>query len=73
MKWLLLHGADPNALGWRYGNSALHEAVISGASEKVIRVLLDHGARSDVKNKQGKTAIQLARESKKAKLLKLLT
>jgi ankyrin repeat protein len=73
MKWLLSHGADPNTPGWRYGNTALHEAVSNGASEKVVRMLLDHGARPDVKNKQGKTALQLARASGKPAPVKLLS
>jgi ankyrin repeat protein len=72
MKWLLEHGADPNVPNKHFGNAALHEAVIAGLSDKVVKVLLHHGAKATVKNHQGKSAIQLAREAGKTKLLKLL-
>jgi ankyrin repeat protein len=73
MKWLLEHGADPNVPNEYYGYNALHEAVMNGASEKVVKLLLDHGAKPTLKNRDGKTAIQLAREARKTKLVKLLS
>ncbi len=72
MKWLLAHGADPNVPRGTKGNTALHEAVSNGLSEKVVQALLDHGARADLKNKEGKTALQMARESRKTAMIKLL-
>ncbi|HEY7086441.1 MAG TPA: ankyrin repeat domain-containing protein [Tepidisphaeraceae bacterium] len=73
MKWLLDHGADPNALRGERKESALHIAVQNGASEGVIRTLLNHGARTDLKNGQGKTAAQLARVAGKRRLVELLS
>jgi ankyrin repeat protein len=61
--WLLAHGADPNWLHDKLGNSALHEAIKRRASDDVIRLLLEHGADPKLKNKDGLTAIQLARQS----------
>jgi ankyrin repeat protein len=61
LKWLLEHGADPNALHSRYGENALHAAIRSKRSEQVLRALFKHGADANVKTKAGKTAVQLAR------------
>ena len=62
--WLLAHGADPNAINPRLGDNALHAAVKQRRNDKIIRLLLDHGADPTLKNRDGKTAIQLARGSK---------
>ena len=48
--------ADPNAQNWK-GNTALHMAVEYGLAE-CKAVLLDHGARVDVKNAAGHPAIR---------------
>lgn len=71
-QWLLAHGADPNSLYPNSGNSALHAAAKSGANEKVIALLLQHGGDPKVKNKDGKTAIELARTAGKARVAKQL-
>jgi ankyrin repeat protein len=70
--WLLEHGANPNSLHPKVGLSALHSAVKQGKSDAVIRLLLKHGADPRVKTADGQTAIQLARKSRKARILKLL-
>jgi ankyrin repeat protein len=72
MRWLLAHGADPNGLGTMYGDSALHAAARSGASERVVGMLLAHGGDPRVKNREGKDAIQLARAARKARVVKQL-
>jgi hypothetical protein len=59
----LAHGADPNAINPRFGDNALHAAVKQRRNDKIIRLLLDHGADPTLKNREGKTAIQLARGS----------
>jgi ankyrin repeat protein len=51
-------GADINAVN-DAGDTALHGAVQRG-SEVVIRFLAAHGARLDVKNKQGRTPLDVA-------------
>jgi ankyrin repeat protein len=58
--WLLAHGADPNYLHPKYGDSALHSAIKQRSNDKIIRLLLGHGGRPDRRNKAGKTAVQLA-------------
>ena len=68
-KWLLEHGADPNYLSDRYGESALHGAVRHGSNEKVIGLLLRHGADPKLRNKDGKTAIALAKSLKRTRIL----
>ncbi|HEV7300754.1 MAG TPA: ankyrin repeat domain-containing protein [Tepidisphaeraceae bacterium] len=70
--WLLAHRADPNALHEGSGNSALHSAIIHGAAAKVITMLLSHGADPKLKNRDGQTAIDLAKASSKARLLEQL-
>ena len=72
MPWLLAHGADPNVPSELYGDSALHAAARSGASEKIIASLLEHGGDPRVKNREGKTAIALARTAKKTRVVKQL-
>jgi len=62
-KWLLEHGADPNKVFPRFGNSALHEAVIRRANDATLKLLLKHGGDPTRKNANGMTALQLARVS----------
>jgi ankyrin repeat protein len=69
---LLAHGADPNAINTRFGNSALHEAAKNGASEPVIAALLKHGADPRIKNRDGLTAIEIAKRAKKSRVVQQL-
>jgi len=62
-RWLLEHGADPNRIVPQYGNSALHEAVLRRVSDPTLKLLLRHGGDPTIRNKQGFTALQLARMS----------
>jgi ankyrin repeat protein len=71
LNWLLAHGADPNAIHPRYGQSALHAAIQSKRSAAVMRALLKHGADVNVKTVDGKTAMQLARAAGAAVLRRL--
>ena len=55
-------GADVNAIG-DLGTTALHEAVDQGHVE-VVRFLVTHGARADIENELGNTAVQLVAHDK---------
>lgn len=63
---LLCQGADPNARdNWNY--TPLHEAAIKGKIDVCI-VLLQHGADPNIRNTDGKSALDLAEPSAKAVL-----
>jgi hypothetical protein len=70
--WLLAHGGDPNVVHPRYGQNALHAAVARGAGEAVVKLLLAHGADPHVKDKAGRTAVQIAKARKRPAIAKLL-
>lgn len=71
-RWLLEHGADPNSLYPETGNSALHYAARHGANAKVVDLLLKHGADPSLKNKDGLTAIEIAQQAKKPRVVEQL-
>lgn len=50
-----------NQKDFLYGNTPLHEAVIAGNTEGV-KLLLNHGARTDIKNSEGKCPHTIALE-----------
>lgn len=68
--WLLKNGADPK-LTDNDGNTALHEAVRRGINSKVVEALLASGGKPTAKNKDGVTALALAKEKKRGKILPL--
>jgi ankyrin repeat protein len=59
VKLFVEKGADVNALN-NTGSSALHYAATQG-NEKMIEYLMAKGAKTDIKNKQGRTPAELAR------------
>ena len=58
LKLCLDKGADVNAANDR-GDTAMHAAAQRG-SDKIVQFLADHGARLDLKNKSGRTPLDLA-------------
>jgi ankyrin repeat protein len=60
-------GADLNASN-DLGNTALHYAALNGTT-RIVEYLVGKGAKIDIKNKQGRTAVELARGAT-AELLK---
>jgi ankyrin repeat protein len=70
--WLLAHGADPNSPSPEYGESALHAAVRNGASDEVLGLLLKYGADPAIKTRDGKSAMVLAKATKKQRIVRLL-
>jgi ankyrin repeat protein len=57
VKLLVEHGVDVNAIN-NSGQTALHFA--AQASDDIVRYLASHGARLDVKDKQGRTPVEMA-------------
>jgi ankyrin repeat protein len=60
MKLLIDYGADVNAFNSN-GQTALHRAAQRGA-DQVVRFLADQGAKLDMKDKQGRMPVDLAKE-----------
>src|SRR5262245_54716378 len=58
IQFCLDRGVDINAYNTQ-GTTAVHAAVQRGA-EKVVRFLAEHGAKLDMKNKQGRTPLDIA-------------
>lgn len=69
--WLLKNGANPNATDAQ-GNTALHEAADRGINDVVVQALLAKGAQTGTRNKAGKTALDIAQEKKRTKIVKIL-
>lgn len=70
--WLLAHGADPNILHKQSGDAALHAVAKVGSSEKIVTLILAHGARKDLKNREGFTAREVAKRAGNTAILKTL-
>jgi len=58
MKLLVAAGADVNAQNDK-GDTAMHGAAARGA-DQIVQFLADHGARFDIRNKQDRTALDVA-------------
>lgn len=63
VRLLLENGADPNIQPRFTGQTSLHYAAYKG-NEVALQLLLNKGARQTIRNKQGKTPIDLACERK---------
>jgi len=64
---LLLKGADPDRRT-KMGNNALHVAA-QNSSERIIELLVENNASSNIKNNAGKIPSQLARTARARKLI----
>jgi len=70
MVWFMQHGVDVNAQD-EQGNTALHELAARSAyhgphyEPAHLQVLLDHGARWDISNHNGKTPMQLLKPNQR--------
>ncbi|PYS20266.1 MAG: hypothetical protein DMG11_29960 [Acidobacteria bacterium] len=71
VKMFVAAGANVNAAQETSGNTALHFAALRG-SDRIVEYLVSHGAKLDVKNKQGKTPLEVA-PKKTADLIHKLT
>ncbi|CAF0736953.1 unnamed protein product [Adineta steineri] len=73
MELLLANNANINIQGGNERMTVLHEAVLNeNVDESIIKFLLENGADPHLKNKNGKTAIDLATTSTNTKILSLL-
>jgi hypothetical protein len=69
--WLLEHGADPrraDANGW----TPLHYAARRGLNDTILGQLLARGADLAARTHDGQTALDVAREAKRVKVVALL-
>ena len=69
--WLIESGADLNAAD-QYGNTPLMHAVM-GCNKEMAALLLERGARTDIKNNDGKTAYDMAYENGFTDMLDILS
>jgi ankyrin repeat protein len=63
-KFLIAKGADVNHVDGNGMTPLLYAASIDFGSPAMVDMLLKAGARTDMKTKQGKTALELARQYK---------
>ena len=71
VRWLLENGADPNILDEKK-RSPLHSAAIRNTYVAVVKMLLDHGAKTEAVDSDGKTALELAKEKNRQKVIGVL-
>jgi len=69
---VLTHGADVNAVGDLDGDTPLHRAVKEGHAP-MVRVLVQHGARLDIRNNDNLTPAMLADQLKKPDVVQALS
>ena len=62
VKILLFHKADPNIQNYTFGKTPLHYAVDYTYTE-IIQLLISHNASTEIKDKHGKSAKDIARSS----------
>ncbi len=70
-KWILEQGVSPNMQDV-YGMTPLHSAARRASSPKTLELLIDGGGDISIKNNEGKTPLDLAREHKKKKSIAFL-
>jgi len=70
MKVLTTHGLDLNAQGGYNGYTALHDAVAQNHVDTV-KVLIQAGARTDIRGHDGKTPLDIAKQGGKTELIRI--
>jgi uncharacterized protein len=70
--WLLAHGVDVNHRG-KKKRTALHYAAMQGVKDDYVVALLNAGAKRQFKDADGKTALDVAKENGRRKLIALLS
>ena len=72
VRWFLEQGQDPNHIKSHANENCLHVAVHYGASNKILQLLLDFGARLDQKDASGLTPLDRARAKNRTKAIPFL-
>lgn len=68
---ILQRGIDVNHQD-KLGNTALHYAVIRERPAELVALLLKYGARKDIRNKEGKTPLDIAIEKGNSRIIDML-
>lgn len=69
--YLVSQGADINGMDHRH-NSALHSAILTEDPIALVEFLIRNGADSEVKNKNGETALGIAKNTHNSHLIRIL-
>jgi ankyrin repeat protein len=72
IRWLLVHGADPNVTSYDTREAPLHALARNGWTEPLVELFLDHGADPDLSRADGRTAYVLAVRSGNTRCAELL-
>ena len=70
--WFLARGANPNAKA-PDGSTPLHLAAAVGVRQEVLEALVASGARPEVKDRKGRTALAAARAAKHTRAIAYLS
>jgi ankyrin repeat protein len=71
--WFLQQpGIDPNHVGGDKGETALHVAARYGCAPDTLKLLVDHGVNVNARDKDGQTALAVARAAGKTKAAQFL-
>jgi ankyrin repeat protein len=71
VRWLLQHGADPNALD-EAGRTPLHVSAQRNTSPSVIKLLIEAGSELNARDVSGRLPLDYARENTRAKVVAYL-
>ncbi len=72
VRWFLEQGQNPNRIKSQEGENCLHVAVHFGASNEMLKLLLDYGTEINQKDSFGRTPLALAQEKKRKKAIPFL-
>ena len=71
-RFLIDRGANVNGVDDHRGRTALHWAAVRGAGKEFVSYLLDQGADPSIRDQEGATALDVARERKRKTIISML-
>lgn len=71
-RFLIDRGANVNGVDDHRGRTALHWAAVRGAGKEFVSYLLDQGADPSIRDQEGRTALDVARERKRKTIISML-